>query len=143
MHYDGWLMDWTVKDNMVLPHCTHKPQKGPYHICVSRSGNIWHWCRGSFARPTLESLRRKLTSCVARVFEVVYWLWLGCWSNNIVKATIFRLNIIFISAASLYNDKGSKSCYYVKYQKIFCKKGRLNHIRVYVFLGKIWVIKIN
>jgi len=46
----GRSMDLTFEDNMVdgLFFCaqTHKPQKGSYPICASRSGNVRHLCRG-------------------------------------------------------------------------------------------------
>jgi len=29
----------------VFLHNTHKPQRRPYPICISRSGNAWHRCR--------------------------------------------------------------------------------------------------
>jgi len=37
----------------VLLRHTHKPQKGPIPICVSRSGNVRHRCGGGSAGPTL------------------------------------------------------------------------------------------
>ena len=30
----------------VLLRHTHRPQRRPYHICTSRSGNVRHWCGG-------------------------------------------------------------------------------------------------
>ena len=50
----GRSMNWTVKDNTVncLFLCTtltsrrriHTRQRGTYHSCGSRSGNVWHRC---------------------------------------------------------------------------------------------------
>jgi len=37
----------------VLLRHTHRPQRRPYSICTSRSGNVWHWCGGGWAWPTL------------------------------------------------------------------------------------------
>ena len=52
-------MDWTVENNMVngqrsvrLRH-THRPQKGPYPVSVSRNGNVRHRCGGGYAGHTL------------------------------------------------------------------------------------------
>jgi len=50
----GRSMDWTLEENngwlSVLLHHTHKAQKGPYSICVSRSGNVRHRCGGRLCR---------------------------------------------------------------------------------------------
>jgi len=37
----------------VLLHHTHRPQRKPYPICTSRSGNAWYRCRGGLVSPWL------------------------------------------------------------------------------------------
>lgn len=40
------------QQTVLMPH-TYKQEKGPYSVCVSRSGNVWNQCEGSEAGPTL------------------------------------------------------------------------------------------
>jgi len=54
----GRSMVWTLEDNMVdgcfvLLRHTHRPQRRPYRICTSRSGNVRPWCGGGWAGPRL------------------------------------------------------------------------------------------
>ena len=50
---------------LVLFCHTHRLHKGPFPICASRSGNIWHWCRSCWAGPTLFSAAfRRVGACV-------------------------------------------------------------------------------
>jgi len=50
MHCIGWSMDRTVKGNMfhglILLRHTHRPQRKPYPIWLSRSENVRHRCGG-------------------------------------------------------------------------------------------------
>jgi len=46
----GSPMDWTFEDNMfewfVLLRHTNRSQRGQYHMCASKSGNVRLWCGG-------------------------------------------------------------------------------------------------
>ena len=35
---------------LILLRHTHRPQRRPYPICTSRSGNVWHRCEGGLSR---------------------------------------------------------------------------------------------
>jgi len=60
----------------VLRH-THRPQRRPYPICTSRSGNVWHRWGGGWAGPRL-FLGGSFRGCVYRCLELKCRVLWGC-----------------------------------------------------------------